>query len=70
MSEGVKFIRDNELISQLAQRPDIAQVRAETAEADRTTPWDSPPFARPVGTERAVTLRDLSPARTRVAVSL
>ena len=52
MSEGVKFIRDNDLISQRAQRPDIAQVRAETAEADRTTPWDSPPFARPVGTER------------------
>jgi hypothetical protein len=52
MSEGVKSIHGNDRISQLAQRPDIAQVRAEMAEADRTTPWDSPPFARPVGTER------------------
>jgi DNA-binding transcriptional regulator YiaG len=43
MSEEVKFIRGNDRINQLAQRPDIAaevaevaQVRAEIAEADRT----------------------------------
>ena len=40
MSEEVKFIRGNDRISQLAQRPDIAaevaQVRADMAEADRT----------------------------------
>jgi DNA-binding transcriptional regulator YiaG len=40
MSEEVKFIRGNDRINQLAQRPDIAaevaQVRAEMAEADRT----------------------------------
>ena len=40
MTEEVKFIRGNERISQLAQRPDIAdgvtRVRAEMAEADRT----------------------------------
>jgi transcriptional regulator with XRE-family HTH domain len=40
MSEEVKFTRGNDRINQLAQRPDIAaevaQVRAEMAEADRT----------------------------------
>jgi DNA-binding transcriptional regulator YiaG len=40
MNEEVKFIRGNDRINQLAQRPDIAaevaQVRAEIAEADRT----------------------------------
>jgi DNA-binding transcriptional regulator YiaG len=40
MSEDVKFIRGNDRISRLAQRPDIAaevaQVRAGMAEADRT----------------------------------
>ncbi|HUN32848.1 MAG TPA: hypothetical protein VMU95_12625 [Trebonia sp.] len=40
MTEEVKFIRGNDRISQLAQRPDIAagvaQVRADMAEADRT----------------------------------
>ena len=40
MSEEVEFIRGNDRISQLAQRPDIAaevaQVRADMAEADRT----------------------------------
>jgi DNA-binding XRE family transcriptional regulator len=40
MTEEVKFIRGNDRISQLAQRPDIAdgvtQVRAEMAEVDRT----------------------------------
>ncbi len=40
MSEEVKFIRGNDRINQLAQRPDIAaevaQVRAGMAEADRT----------------------------------
>jgi DNA-binding transcriptional regulator YiaG len=40
MSEEVKFIRGNDRISQLAQRPDIAedaaQVHAGMAEADRT----------------------------------
>ena len=40
MTEEVKFIRGNDRISQLAQRPDIAdgvtRVRAEMAEADRT----------------------------------
>ena len=40
MSEEVRFIRGNHRINQLAQRPDIAaevaQVRAEMAEADRT----------------------------------
>jgi DNA-binding transcriptional regulator YiaG len=40
MSEEVKFIRGNDRINQLAQRPDIAaevtQVRAGVAEADRT----------------------------------
>jgi len=40
MSEEIKFIRGNDRISQLAQRPDIAaevaQVRADMAEADRT----------------------------------
>jgi DNA-binding transcriptional regulator YiaG len=40
MTEEVKFIRGNDRINQLAQRPDIAaeiaQVRAEMAEADRT----------------------------------
>lgn len=40
MSEEVKFIRGNDRISQLARRPDIsaevAQVRADMAEADRT----------------------------------
>ena len=40
MSEEVKFIRGNDRINQLAQRPDIAaevaQVRADMAEADRT----------------------------------
>lgn len=40
MTEEVRFIRGNDRISELAQRPDIAgevaQVRAEMAEADRT----------------------------------
>jgi hypothetical protein len=40
MTEEVKFIRGNDRINQLAQRPDIAdgvtRVRAEMAEADRT----------------------------------
>ena len=40
MTEEVKFTRGNDRISQLAQRPDIAedvaQVRADMAEADRT----------------------------------
>ncbi|HXS64382.1 MAG TPA: XRE family transcriptional regulator [Streptosporangiaceae bacterium] len=40
MTEEVNFIRGNDRISQLAQRPDIAdevaQVRADMAEADRT----------------------------------
>ena len=40
MAEDVNFIRGNDRISQLAQRPDIAdgvtRVRAEMAEADRT----------------------------------
>lgn len=40
MSEEVKFIRGNDRINQLAQRPDIAaevaQVRADMAEADCT----------------------------------
>ncbi len=40
MTEEVKFIRGNDRISQLAQRPDIAdgaaRVRAEMADADRT----------------------------------
>jgi DNA-binding transcriptional regulator YiaG len=40
MSEEVKFIRGNDRISRLAARPDIAdevaQVRADMAEADRT----------------------------------
>ena len=40
MTEEVKFIRGNDRIRQLAQRPDIAdgvaQVRAGMAEADRT----------------------------------
>ena len=40
MTEEVKFIRGNDRISQLAQRPDtaagVAQVRADMAEADRT----------------------------------
>ena len=40
MSEEVKFIHGNDRINQLAQRPDIAdevaQVRADIAEADRT----------------------------------
>ena len=40
MTEEVKFIRGNDRIAQLAQRPDIAdgvaQVRADMAEADRT----------------------------------
>jgi DNA-binding transcriptional regulator YiaG len=40
MSEEVKFIRGNDRINQLAQRPDIAaevaQVRGEMAEANRT----------------------------------
>jgi len=40
MSEEVKFIRGNDRINQLAQRPDIAaevaQVRADMAGADRT----------------------------------
>ena len=40
MSEEVKFMRGNDRINQLAQRPDIAaevaQVRAGMAEADRT----------------------------------
>ena len=40
MTEEVKFIHGNDRISQLAQRPDIAdgvtRVRAEMAEADRT----------------------------------
>jgi len=40
MTEEVKFIRGNDRISQLAQRPDIAagvaQVRADMADADRT----------------------------------
>jgi hypothetical protein len=40
MTEEVKFIRGDDRISQLAQRPDIAdgvpRVRAEMAEADRT----------------------------------
>jgi hypothetical protein len=40
MTEEVKFIRGNDRISQLAQRPDITdgvtRVRAEMAEADRT----------------------------------
>lgn len=39
MSEEVKFIRDSDRISQLAQRPsmaaEVAQVRAEMAEACR-----------------------------------
>jgi hypothetical protein len=41
MTEEVKFIRGNDRISQLARRPDIAdgviRVRAEMAEADRTS---------------------------------
>jgi prepilin-type processing-associated H-X9-DG protein len=40
MTEEVKFIRGNDRISQLAQRPDITdgvtRVRAEMAEADHT----------------------------------
>jgi DNA-binding transcriptional regulator YiaG len=40
MTEEVKFIRGNDRIRKLAQRPDIAaevaQVRADMAEADRT----------------------------------
>ena len=40
MSEEVKFIRGNDRINQLAQRPDIAagvaRVRADMADADRT----------------------------------
>ncbi len=40
MSEEVKFIRGNDRINRLAERPDIAadvaQVRADMAEADRT----------------------------------
>lgn len=40
MTEEVKFIRGNDRINQLAQRPDIAdgvaRVRAEMAEADHT----------------------------------
>ena len=40
MTEEVKFIRGNDRISRLAQRPDIAagvaQIRADMAEADRT----------------------------------
>ena len=40
MSDEVKFIRGNDRINQLAQRPDIAaevaRVRADMAEADRT----------------------------------
>jgi len=40
MTEDVKFIRGNDRINELAQRPDIAagvaQVRADMAEADRT----------------------------------
>lgn len=40
MAEEVKFIRGNDRISQLTQRPDIAdgvnRVRTEMAEADRT----------------------------------
>lgn len=40
MTEEVKFIRGNDRINQLAQRPDIAdgvnRVRVEMAEADRT----------------------------------
>lgn len=40
MTEKVKFIRGNDRISRLAQRPDIAadvaQVRADMADADRT----------------------------------
>jgi DNA-binding transcriptional regulator YiaG len=40
MDEEVKFIRGNDRINQLAQRPDItesvARIRAEMAEADRT----------------------------------
>jgi DNA-binding XRE family transcriptional regulator len=40
MTEEVKFIRGNDRINQLAQRPDIAdgvnRVRAQMAEADRT----------------------------------
>jgi hypothetical protein len=40
MTEEVKFIRGNDRINQLTQRPDIAdgvaRVRAEMAEADRT----------------------------------
>jgi hypothetical protein len=40
MTEEVKFIRGNDRISQLAQRPDIAadvaQVRRDMAEVDRT----------------------------------
>ena len=40
MTEQVNFIRGNDRISQLAQRPDLAAevagVRAEMAEADRT----------------------------------
>jgi hypothetical protein len=43
MTEEVKFIRGNDSINQLAQRPDIAdgvnRVRAEMAEADRTYAW-------------------------------
>ncbi|MGH3225818.1 MAG: hypothetical protein ACRDPY_45250 [Streptosporangiaceae bacterium] len=40
MTENVKFIRGNDRISQLAQRPDlaegVAQVRRDMDEADRT----------------------------------
>jgi len=40
MTEDVKFIRRNDRISQLAQRPDlaegVAQVRGDMEEADRT----------------------------------
>ena len=46
MSEEVKFNRGNDRISQLAQRPDIAaevaQVRADMAEADRSYAGSQP----------------------------
>lgn len=47
MNEEVKFIRGNDRINQLAQRPDIAEgvsrIRAEMAEADRACAISAPP---------------------------
>jgi hypothetical protein len=54
MTEEVKFIRGNDRISQLAQRPDIAdgvtRIRAEMAEADRTYAMGA---SRPPASRRA-----------------